>query len=151
MANPMSSQSLEAADRIARLEARVAELERIVGISENSLPSKNQMSPVGRAVAKTSEEEIELELGQNWFAPVGIIALAVGAGFMLTLPYPHLPAIVPSAAGLLIAGGIFATAYWGRDAFVLVSSYLRAAAMALQYCAILRLFYFCAAPALSAD
>ena len=104
--------------------------------------------PPASPVAAEVEGEFEFEVGQNWFAVAGILALAIGAGFMLSLPYARLPAAVPSLAGLIAAAALFLLARVGQRAFELVASYLRGAGMALLFFATLRLYFFGAQHAL---
>jgi len=95
-------------------------------------------------------EEIEYELGQNWFAKVGIVVLALGIVFLLTLPYGELPAAAPGMFGYLLSLGLFLGARMLRISFDLVSRYLRGAGMVLLFFATLRLFYFGQVPVLEA-
>lgn len=97
------------------------------------------------------EEDLEQVVGQRWFAHVGILVLALGAGFALSLPYPGAPPALPSILGLLAAGGLLLLARWWRETFALISSYLRGTAMALFFFSALRLFFFGATPALTTD
>jgi hypothetical protein len=151
------------ADRLASLESRLARIETRLGLAEppaaSRLPDPAATAPLApadsappaAAPARPAADELELEVGQNWFALVGILVLAFGGGFMLTLPYPGLPASVPTLAGLAAAGVIFFVAHQGERTFELVAGHLRGAGMALLYCATLRLFFFGTPPALSID
>lgn len=130
----------EADERLAQLEARIARLEQYVGLAE-SAALRSAAGEILRPLPK-SAEEFELEVGENWFARFGIAALAVGGAFLLLRPYPTLPTALPGLAGLATAAALFAIAHFGRKAFALVTTYLRAAAMALLYCAVLRLYFF---------
>lgn len=144
-------------ERIRLLEARLARIEARLGIdggpaaaSTDTSPSAgDEIAPAPRAVR--GEEEIEFELGQNWFAKTGIVVLALGMAFILTFPYAGLPAAAPALIGYLLAGSLFAAALFLRRAFDLVSRYLRGAGMALLFFTTLRLFYFSPEPALEAS
>jgi hypothetical protein len=138
-----------AARRFGQLEARVAKLEaRLFGEAEDF--SGAGPAPI-EAAAKSGhmEEDLEFEVGQNWFAVAGILALAFGAAFMLSLPYPRLPAGVPALVGGAAAAGLFALARAWRRASELVAGYLRGAGMALLFFATLRLYFFGAQHALN--
>jgi uncharacterized membrane protein len=87
-------------------------------------------------------EAFEFEVGQNWFAKVGILVLAIGVAFALAQPFASLPAAAPSLVGYAVAAGLFLVAHLWRKAFQLVSTYFRGAGMALLYFATLRLFFF---------
>jgi hypothetical protein len=88
---------------------------------------------------------------QQWFAHVGILVLALGAAFALSLPYPGSPPAIPSMLGYVVSSGLFLLARVWREAFQLISSYLRGAAMALLYFSTLRLYYFGSSPVLTTD
>ncbi len=150
-----------APDRFTELEARLSRIEAHLGLTPDkgplampvpmasaSLVSERPAAPVA-ARPRQEADELELEVGQNWFALVGILVLAVGGGFMLTLPYPGLPATVPALAGLAAAGAIFFIAHTWENSFELVAGHMRGAGMALLYCATLRLFFFGTPPAIS--
>jgi uncharacterized membrane protein len=127
--------------RIAQLEERVARLETHIGLAAEELPAAVAALPQAGADIERAEEELEFEVGQNWFAVAGILALAIGAAFMLSLPYARLPAGVPSLVGGVVAAGLFLLARVWQRSFELVASYLRGAGMALLFCATLRLCF----------
>jgi uncharacterized membrane protein len=135
--------------RVARLEERLARMEaqwaQAAGVPGSPVPRED--SPKLAAVepvppATGDDDEFEFEVGQNWFAVVGILVLALGAAFMLLQPFAQLPAVVPSLAGGVVAAGLFLLAHLWQRAFELVASYLRGAGMALLYFATLRLYFF---------
>jgi len=64
---------------------------------------------------------------------VGIVVLAIGAAFTLSLPYAGAPSAAPSLIGYAAAAAVFLLARVWRRAFALVSGNLRGAAMALLY------------------
>ncbi len=130
------------ARRIARLEERLERLEARIGLGAGQ-PSAAEPAPA-EAVADTGRAEVDLEfeVGQNWFAVAGILALALGAAFTLSLPYARLPAGVPAFAGCVVAAGLFLLAHVWRRSFELVAGYLRGAGMALLFFATLRLYFF---------
>lgn len=155
-----TAQEISAAERLARLEARLSRLESHLGLVASDESSVTPPAAAASVVAppvsaapplarQQVADELELEVGQNWFASVGILVLAVGAGFMLIQPYGSLPAIVPSIVGLAVSATLFLVAHQWRRSFELVASHLRGAGMVLLHCATLRLFFFGAPPALS--
>ncbi len=160
-------QDPHAAEHFARLEARLARLESHLGLTGEIVPLPSPTVPSAiespapvpaatspGATASTPQQDaddLELEVGQNWFARVGILVFALGGGFMLTLPYASLPAAAPSLTGLAVATALFFIAHTWERSFALVASHLRGAGMALLYCATLRLFFFGARPALSIE
>ncbi len=156
---PPRSES-SAVSHLAQLEDRLARIEAHLGLAAEATPASSPATLVPSAEATAAPlpatgpvqqeaDDLELEVGQTWFARVGIFVFALGGGFMLTLPYPQLPAVVPPLVGLAAAVALFLMARIGEKSFELVASYLRAAAMALLYCATLRLFFFGSPAALS--
>ena len=100
------------AERLADCETRLARLEAYLDLAPAKMPVPAQ-APAGR-----TGEELEFVVGQNWFALVGIVVLATGVAFTLSLPYPDLPAAVPSLAGFAAAawpaGGVVCVGVWVR-------------------------------------
>ena len=140
--------------RLARLEARLARLETHLGVpAELEPPTPTPPTAIVPPAAESTgtDDEFEFEVGQNWFAVAGILALALGTGFLLSLPHARLPAGVPSLAGGLVAAGLFLLAHVWRRSFELVASYLRGAGMALLYLATLRLYFFGNQPVLGTE
>lgn len=105
-----------------------------------ALPSPSE---VNRAAA-----QIEGEVGRHGFAGAGVLALAMGAGFLLSLPYPGAAAYVPSLAGAALALGLFVLAETAHRTLGFVTGPVRGAAMALLYISALRLSWFSPRPAL---
>ncbi|MBI2406788.1 MAG: hypothetical protein HYV19_00610 [Gemmatimonadetes bacterium] len=145
------SQHPDLTDAVQALERRVARLEAQLALATASPTAEAPIAtaaPMGEAT-ELSERDFEFEVGQNWLASVGILVLASGVGFTLLLPFPGVPSWLPSAAGGLIAVALAALAARWHQTFALVAGYFRGAAMALCYCAVLRLFFFGAEHALS--
>ena len=131
------------ASTVERLEARLARIEAYLRLNEPVVATNT--------AARNTEEDLEFKIGQEWFARVGIAALAIGIVFTLSLPYPNLPPVVPSLIGYGLVAVLFALVAFCPRPFELVSRHLRATAMALGYFASLRLCFFGERHALSAD
>jgi uncharacterized membrane protein len=135
------------ARRLDELEARIASLEHQVRRDDATPAAETETDRAAddsgaRAVRTKTEEELEFEVGQNWFARVGILVLAIGGAFMLSLPYPQFAPSAPAIVGYAIALALFLCAQWWQRGFELVANYFRGAAMALLWFATLRLFFF---------
>ncbi|MGD1030179.1 MAG: hypothetical protein ABSA05_03480 [Opitutaceae bacterium] len=135
-------------ERHAQLEERLARLEARAGYSEGEHPAAAQAPADALADIERTEAAIELQVGQNGFAVAGILALAIGAGFMLCLPFASLPPVAPAIAGCTIAACFFLLAHLLQRAFRLVAGNLRGAGMALLFLSTLRLYFFGAVHAL---
>lgn len=144
MSNDLLTRSSASFDdaRVAQLEARLARIEAHLGLAvvTATVASPPPPSLLGPVVFKRTEDELEYELGQNWFSIAGIIALTIGAGFLLSLPFPALPSVAPSLAGFVVVTALFAVAQWMRKSYPAVSLQLQAAGIALLLFATLRLF-----------
>lgn len=146
-------------ERLARLEARLGRIEAQLGIATTVEPVEESVAFVepaplvseARPASLPAEDELERQIGQNGFAIAGIFALTAGVGFMLSLPYPSLPAAAPAALGVLLAAGLLVAGHWGRRALGTLAVYVRGSAMALLFLATLRLYFFGRAPALELD
>jgi hypothetical protein len=148
-------------DRLDQIELRLSRLEQQLQLV--AVPGQDATAEGGLEVAPAtddesaslngavSEQDLEQVVGQQWFAHVGILVLALGAAFALSLPYPGAPPALPSILGYATAGGLFVLARVWREVFQLISSYLRGAAMALLYFSTLRLYYFGTTPVLTTD
>ena len=147
------------AETVRRLEQRLARLEQHL-----QLPSLEEIRPVVETRAAPepipliapvttaqTEEELEFEVGQKWFAGVGVIVLTCGVGFALSLPLTGLPPAAPAVAGLVLATVLLVVARLGQQSFDLVAGHLRGAGMALLFFATLRLFFFGGVHALEID
>ena len=147
---------LEALDR---LERRLAHVEEHLGIAGEDRrpyePDEEEQEVVVDAArdaeAEEREEELEYELGQSWFAKVGIVALALGIAFLLTLPFEEFPQIAVSFLGYILGGGLFFLSRMWKESLTLLSNYMRGAAIALLYFSTLRLTYFSPDPTLPPD
>ncbi len=143
------------ARRLAQVEQRLARLEAQLGLAPDNVPdAAPALTEVTPAVAPTPEpagEDLEFQVGQNWFARIGIIVLAIGAGFTLSLPFARLPAAAPSLIGYALAMGFLLLARSWRDSFAPLAGQLRGVAMALLFFATLRLYFFSPRPVLGTD
>jgi hypothetical protein len=152
----LSEQALR--ERVAALEERIIRLETRLGI-EVATPEESAtvpalaspppaLAPVVEPRRPATEDDLEFEVGQNWFALAGVGVLTAGVAFLLSLPYASLPAAVPALAGFALAATLFAMGQWGERRFAQMAAFMRPVAMALLAFAALRLFYFGPSPAL---
>jgi hypothetical protein len=137
------------AERLSQLEARMARVEeQLRQGGERAFPAAAPLIP-SPAAPGAAEEELEFQVGQNWFAAAGIFVLAVGIIFSLARPYAGWPRAAPALIGYAAAAAFLLCARAWRRTFELGASGLRASAMALAYFATLRLYFFGAHPVLS--
>ncbi len=134
---------------LKRLEARIARIEshlKLEPAEEAPPPEKVEPSP---SEITESENELEFKIGEYWLAKVGIVALAIGIAFLLTLPYENLPLFLPSVFGYILTGVIFLLSHLFRKMFNYISRYLLGGGLVLLYFSTLRLHFFGPEPAIS--
>ncbi|MEI6606640.1 MAG: hypothetical protein WCP35_15135 [Verrucomicrobiota bacterium] len=122
---------------LARLEQRLARVELMLGLAE--APSRKATPQLA---AVPSVGELEVAVGQNLFANIGIGVLAIGCALVLSLPWPALPQLLPALVGWLLAGSLFLLAHGLRRSLPSIARQCRGIAMALGFFATLRLSYF---------
>jgi uncharacterized membrane protein len=132
----------ELESRISRLEKHL-ELEAVKKRSKDNLPA----TPVSNHIEST--DTLEFQIGQYWFAKVGIVVLAIGIAFLLTFPYENLPSALPSLFGYVLVAGILILSHHWRKTFSHISQYLLGGGLILLYFTTLRLYFFSEQPALT--
>ena len=158
--NAPSSEARDA-ERIARLEARLARLEARLGLADfesgigvppmsvgtdpahaHAARSTSEPEMLAPPLAMTqTEDELEFEVGQSWFAHAGIVVLTIGAAFLLSLPFAGLPVGVPALMGGALSIALFAIAQVWRTPLGAAGARVSGAAMALLFLSTLRLFF----------
>jgi uncharacterized membrane protein len=128
-------------------EERLARIEHHLGIELEGSDDKPQAAST--AVAEEDDERLEVQLGENWFAKVGIVVLALGIVFLLTFPYSNLPPALPSLFGYMVAGAIVVLSRFWSSSYPQISRYLLGGALLLLFFTTLRLSHFSPQPALS--
>ena len=142
--------SAQVAASLARLERRLARVEVMLGLAESpprEAVAKQEPSPLPGS--RPSVGELEVAIGQNLFANIGIGVLAIGGALVLSLPWHGLPKYLPTLLGWVLTGGLFLLAHCLQQALPLIAKQCRGTAMALLFFATLRLCYF-GAPSLLA-
>ncbi|NDV63551.1 DUF2339 domain-containing protein [Puniceicoccales bacterium CK1056] len=137
---------VELCRRMRRVEERLG-LEPVEARSHSGVPEE-RVSDHPAAEMLQKRESLEFEVGQNWFAVIGIVVMAIGVGFALSLPFEGLPSAVPSAVGATLSLLTFGLARVARKSFETISKYLRGAGMLLLFFSALRLFFFGNPPAM---
>lgn len=131
-------------DIVQRLE-RVEDQLEIPHAGTVEVPSMAHPAEEPRAAVESSieqERSLEFEVGQTWFALIGVVVLAIGIGFVLSLPFDGLPQVLPPIGGILLSGAVLLMARLTRGKLETISKYFRGAAMLLLFFSALRLMYF---------
>lgn len=134
---------------LRRLEDRIARIEEQLGLTpeqedSSKVPPENKVTPP----SLETDEALENQIGENLFARLAILVLAIGIAFLLTFPFRGLPPALPSLFGYLLVIGAWTLSYRWRNALPQLSSYILAGTLLLLYFTTLRLFYFSPEPAI---
>ena len=124
---------------VARLEHRLAKVEVMLGLAD---APQRAAQPETKPGPRPIVGELEVAVGQNLFANVGIGALAIGGALVLSLPWQGLSNFVPSLVGWVLAAGLFLLARCLQQALPAIGKQCRGVGMALLFFATLRLCYF---------
>ena len=139
-------------ERLARIEARLSTDLPTGAVTAAEEP---RLGPSGENVTSSApiptEDELERQVGQPGFALAGVIALTIGVSYMLSLPYPKLPAALPAVLGITLAMGLLVVAQFTRRRAGVLIAGIRGSAMVLLFFATLRLYFFSPQPALALD
>ena len=96
--SPESLSNERILQQLRALENRITRIEARLELPQTKHEEIAEPEPV-QSIAAEDDEELELRVGQNWFANAGIVGLALGIAFLLTLPYDGLPSFLPSVFG----------------------------------------------------
>ncbi len=126
---------------LANLNKRISRIESYLDLSEQVTVDAN-LSESFKKKTEDDKESLEFEIGQFWFAKVGILVLAIGIAIILTLPFSSFPSFVPSLLGYVFAIVLFGLSHLWKDSFNLISRYLFGSAFLLLFFSTLRLHYW---------
>jgi len=130
------------------LEKRIELIEARLGLSAEVSQETAPSSEVNEN-PEEGQDALEIRVGQNWFAKVGIVVLALGVIFLLTFPYQDLPSFAPSILGYVLVAVILGLSRYWKETFEQTSRYLLGGGLLLLYFTTLRLSHFSAAPAVA--
>jgi len=144
-----NNNNLEIRKYFEYLDKRLKRIEDHLNLREEEEIEKVEFPAIRSKRTEEEKELLEFEIGQFWFAKVGIVILAIGIIFFLTLPHENFPPVLPSLFGYIIVGGLFVVSLFMRKSFEYISRYMFGGALLLLYFSTLRLHYFSDVPAIS--
>ena len=127
---------------LTNLEERISRIEKELSLSPIKADKKSVKETTEQPVSVQEPEDLELHIGQYWFAKAGIIVLALGIVFLLTFPYQNLPSYLPSLFGYMLVGVIFTLSHFWRESIAHISRYFMGGGLLLLYFTTLRLHLF---------
>ena len=135
-----SSQLIE---YLQNIDARIQKIESRLNISSTSDKESDSQT------TNDSPSPLEFNLGEFWFAEIGVFIMAIGCAFLLTLPYKGINPFIPTLVGLCTGGGlIFVSKFW-KGSFEQLIKHIWGAAFLLIFISVLRLFHFTESPVIS--
>jgi hypothetical protein len=136
--------STELEERVAQLEARLAQIETQLAhglpVSTSTVVDPAQTLSAASAHAQ-SPRPSDGDGVHSGFALAGVAALTLGVGYMLTLPFTGLPALVPGAVGTGLCVALLSSAHLVNRTRPGIALYVRGAAMILLFLSTLRLAF----------
>ncbi|UCF64311.1 MAG: DUF2339 domain-containing protein [bacterium] len=132
---------------LKKLEKRITHLES--ALSQGASTTDSEVEPLIPQNIGEVVDNLEFRIGQYWFAKAGIVVLAIGIAFLLTLPYHNLPTFLPSAIGFAIVGILLVSSYLMRKSVEFLSRYLLGGGLILLYFSTLRFHYFTEFPVIN--
>ena len=72
---------------LEHLESRLTKIEAHLGLEADQGFIKKRQPSLSIESDEEISEKMEFQIGENWFAKVGIVILAIGIAFLLTFPY----------------------------------------------------------------
>ena len=133
---------MENKDRLKEIKVALAGLEdRISRIElQLNLPAfdAEYESPAGLSSEK--QDLLEFNIGQFWFAKVGMIILMLGIGFLLVFPYKNIPSVLPGMIGYFLSLILLSFSHYWKKTFTHLSRYFQYGGLVLLYFSTLRLY-----------
>ncbi|HKI78602.1 MAG TPA: hypothetical protein VKA26_08690 [Ignavibacteriaceae bacterium] len=129
------------------LDNRVGEIENHLGISKSEkIDAEEKESQPVTVIEELSNEEkedrLELQIGQFWFAKLGIIIFFIGIAFLISFPFSNIPVTADIVFGYLLSILIFFLSNHWRESISHLSGYLLGGALFLFFFTTLRLKFF---------
>lgn len=124
------------------LENRISRIENVLNIDSSSADENFHLPPIIPQNISEEADSLETQIGQFWFAKVGIVILALGIIFLMTFPYQNLPSAIPSIVGFLLVGGLVSLSRYWKNTLPFLSQYIFGGGLLLLYFSTLRLHFF---------
>ena len=134
---------------LKNLDARVSEIEKRLDITKpgefvEELKDTQEIpqTVIEELSSEEKEDRLELQIGQFWFAKVGIIIFFIGIAFLMSFPFANIPVAADIIFGYLLSLVVLFLARRWRETIVHLSGYLLGGGLFLFYFTTLRLKFF---------
>ncbi|MCF8242480.1 MAG: hypothetical protein K9J16_13965 [Melioribacteraceae bacterium] len=135
--------NLQIINYLKDLDNRINRIEARLNLGSYSSPA---VSAGEDAHADADSTSAEMNVGEYWFANLGILVLAIFFSFLLSKPYPGINQFLPTVFGLVVVGGMIGLSKVWADSFSNISRYLFGSGLFLLFVSMMRLFYFTPEP-----
>lgn len=131
---------------LKNIEIRVSKLEAHLKLDSDSSEDELKLPNIRSNNLSERTDSLENQIGQFWFAKVGIVILAIGIVYLLTFPYQNLPPFFPSLIGYVLVGFLFWLSNYWKSSLQFISQYIFGGALLLLFFSTLRLHFFSSNP-----
>ncbi|MCF7902635.1 MAG: hypothetical protein K9M19_04335 [Candidatus Marinimicrobia bacterium] len=126
-------------DYLKSLDQRISKIEEQMGYSVASEPiSETEPAPI--PINDEMPDSFEFNLGEFWFAYIGIFVLMVGCLLLMSHPVSTVHPVIPTITGFLVAVGMYYFGHVWRESYKFIALHLWGAAYILLFFATFRLF-----------
>lgn len=127
---------------LTELEERVSNIEQRLRIKRHEAGETESTDLIEQLSEEEKEDRLEAQIGQFWFAKVGIIIFFIGIGFLMSFPFNDVPPFIPILFGYLISAIVLFFSFRKHSLFSHVAGFMTGGALALLFYSTLRLHYF---------
>ena len=136
----------EILQHLKSIESRISKLETYLDLPSAKTDEEIEEEPIIRKKKSETEEELELRIGQFWFAKLGIFVFLAGWLIGNTLPFEELNQTLIVVIGFITGlVAIFAGTFF-KNKFPHISGWILGSGFAILYIAALRMHYFSPTP-----
>jgi len=141
MDNNDNSNKDEILKQLTVLQERVSKIEERLRIQHHET-TDSETEITEQLSEEEKEDRLEAQIGQFWFAKVGIIIFFIGIGFLMSFPFSDVPSFIPILLGYLISVIVLFFSFKKHSLFSHVAGYMTGGALSLLFYSTLRLHYF---------
>lgn len=131
---------------LQNLDERISRIEEKLDINnsrEKTIPQEITVNEKHEIVRnEDDEDQLEFEIGQFWFAKIGIIIFFIGIAFLMSFPFQNIPVTFDIIFGYLLSVIVFFTSRHWRESYSHLSGYLLGGGLFLFFFTTLRLKFF---------
>lgn len=126
-------------DYLKSLDQRISRIEERLGFNSVSEPLP-EADPKPAPIDDEMPDSFEFNIGEYWFAYIGIFILMVGCLLLMRHPIGALHPLIPGAIGFAVAIGMYYFGNFSRDSYKFLALHLWGAAYILLFFATYQLF-----------